>query len=184
MPSDAVICDKRCLALLAHPPAGKATQENMKRALVIALLMLFATPAWSQDVQIKKNPPAAPREERDVIPPALRYETRPSDADRYLRGGQVQYDPAFIGPLSKPYQTPTSTGRFGIAGWVSPHTPVGSPPFRLERKLRCLRVRLLGDVGRAAADLSSLMRRSTRLPRSGVPASPASRAAPPRRDGE
>ena len=102
----------------------------MKRTLVVALLVLLApcaTPALSQDVQIKKSPPAAPREERDVIPPGLQYETRPSDADRYPRGGQVQHDPAFIGPLSKPYSTPTSSGRFGIAGWVSPHTPVGSP---------------------------------------------------------
>lgn len=99
----------------------------MKRALVIALLLSLATPALSQDVQIKKNPPAAPQEERDVIAPALRYEIRPSDADRYPRGGQVQHDPAFIGPLSKPYETPTSSGRYGVAGWVSPHTPVGSP---------------------------------------------------------
>ncbi len=76
----------------------------MKRALVIALTVLFATPAWSQDVQIKKPAPSVPREERDVIPPGLQEETRPSDADRYPRGGQ-----------------------YGIAGWVSPTTPVGSP---------------------------------------------------------
>jgi hypothetical protein len=95
--------------------------------LVTALLVLFATPALSQDVQIKKNPPAAPREERDVIPPGLLYETRPGDTDRYPRGGQVQHDPAFIGPLSRAYETPTASGRYGIAGWVSPHTPVGSP---------------------------------------------------------
>ena len=99
----------------------------MKRALVIALLLSFATPALAQDVQIEKNPPAAPREERDVIPPPLQYERWPSDVDRYPRGGQVQYDPAFIGPVSKPYETPTSSGRYGIAGWLSPHTPVGSP---------------------------------------------------------
>ena len=99
----------------------------MKRALVIALTVFLATPAWSQDVQIKKPAPSVPREERDVIPPGLQEETRPSDADRYPRGGQVQHDPAFIGPLSKPRETPTSTGRYGIAGWVSPSTPVGSP---------------------------------------------------------
>jgi hypothetical protein len=62
-----------------------------------------------------------------VIAPGLQQETRPSDADKYPRGGQVQYDPAFIGPMSKPYETPRSTGRYGVAGWVSPNTPVGSP---------------------------------------------------------
>ena len=41
--------------------------------------------------------------------------------------GQVQHDPAFIGPMSKRRETATSTGRFGVAGWVSPNTPVGSP---------------------------------------------------------
>jgi hypothetical protein len=100
----------------------------MKRALVIAFAVLFATPAWSQDVQIKKPAPSVvPREERDVIPPGLQEETRPSDADRYPRGGQVQHDPAFIGPMSKRRETPTSSGRYGIAGWVSPTTPVGPP---------------------------------------------------------
>lgn len=101
----------------------------MKRALLIALTVLFTTPAWSQDVEIKKPAPplVRPREEREVIPPGLQNETRPSDADHYPRGGQVQHDPAFIGPLSKPRETPTSSGRYGIAGWVSPTTPVGSP---------------------------------------------------------
>jgi hypothetical protein len=98
----------------------------MKRALVIALTVLCATPAWSQ-VEIQKPAPATPREERDVIPPGLQDETRPGDADRYPRGGQVQHDPAFIGPMSKPRETPTSTGRYGVAGWVSPTTPVGPP---------------------------------------------------------
>ena len=62
-----------------------------------------------------------------MIPPGLQDETRPSDADRYPRGGQVQHDPAFIGPMSRPRETPTSSGRYGVAGWVSPSTPVGSP---------------------------------------------------------
>ena len=42
-------------------------------------------------------------------------------------GEMVEHDPAFIGPLSSRRSTPTSTGRAGIAGWVSPNTPVGSP---------------------------------------------------------
>jgi hypothetical protein len=99
----------------------------VKRALLIGLLVLFATPAWAQDVEIKKGTPGTPREEREVIiPPGLQEETRPGDADKYPRGGQVQYDPAFVGPVSKPYETPKSTGRYGISGWVSPITPVGA----------------------------------------------------------
>jgi len=99
----------------------------MKRALVVAFAVLFATAAWAQEVEIQKPAPPVTRPERDVIPPGLQDETRPSDADRYPRGGQVQHDPAFIGPLSKRRETPTSSGRFGVAGWVSPTTPVGSP---------------------------------------------------------
>ena len=99
----------------------------MKRPLVLAFTLLFAVPAWSQDVEILKPAPVAPKEERDVIPPGLQNETRPGDADRYPRGGQVQHDPAFIGPMSRPRETPTSSGRYGVAGWVSPTTPVGAP---------------------------------------------------------
>jgi len=99
----------------------------MKHALVVAFAVLFATAAWAQEVEIQKPAPPVTRPERDVIPPGLQDETRPSDADRYPRGGQVQHDPAFIGPLSKRRETPTSSGRFGVAGWVSPTTPVGSP---------------------------------------------------------
>jgi hypothetical protein len=40
--------------------------------LAIALLVPFSTPALSQDVQIEKHPPAAPREERDGPPPIRR----------------------------------------------------------------------------------------------------------------
>jgi hypothetical protein len=100
----------------------------MKRALLIGLTVLFATTAWAQDVEIRKPaPPVAPPDDRDVIAPGLQNETRPGDADRYPRGGQVQHDPAFIGPVSRPRETPTSTGRYGVAGWVSPITPVGPP---------------------------------------------------------
>src|SRR3989475_12454120 len=103
----------------------------MRYALAIALATLFVTPAWAQQVEIKKSAPSAaptPREpERDVIPPGLYDETRPSDADHYPRGGQVQHDPAFFGPLSRPRETPTSSGRIGLAGCVSASTPGRAP---------------------------------------------------------
>jgi hypothetical protein len=100
----------------------------MKYAVALALAVLLATPTWAQEVEIKKPaPPTAPEPERNMIPPGLYDETRPSDADHYPRGGQVQYDPAFIRPLSSKRETPTSTGRAGISGWTSPNTPVGPP---------------------------------------------------------
>ena len=98
----------------------------MKYAVALALLVLLATPTWAQEVEIiKPAPPIKSEPERPVIPPGLYDETRPSDADLYPRGGKVQYDPAFIGPLSRKRETATSTGRAGVSGWTSPNTPVG-----------------------------------------------------------
>src|SRR3989442_12692206 len=108
----------------------------MRYAVAIRLAVLFATRVWAQQVEIKKPaPPTAPAREpeRDVIPPGLYDETRPSDADHYPRGGQVQHDPAFFGPLSRPRETPTSSGRIGLAGLGAPGAPVrgaGGPPAK------------------------------------------------------
>src|SRR3989454_9025787 len=100
----------------------------MRYAVEITPAVLLATRAGAHEGEIKNPaPPAAREPERDVIPPGLYDETRPSDADHYPRGGQVQHDPAFFGPLSRRRETPTSTGRIGIAGWASPNTPVGAP---------------------------------------------------------
>jgi hypothetical protein len=100
--------------------------EGMKLIVAITSAVLFASPAVAQEVEIRKPAPPPVREERDVIPPGLYEETRPSDADKYPRGGQVQHDPAFLKSASTHRETPTSTGRHGIAGWTSPTTPVGS----------------------------------------------------------
>src|SRR2546427_12429723 len=100
----------------------------MRYAVATILAVLFAPPVRPQQVEIKKPaPPAAREPERDVIPPGLYDETRPSDADHYPRGGQVQHDPAFFGPLSRPRETPTSSGRIGLAGCVSASTPGRAP---------------------------------------------------------
>jgi hypothetical protein len=100
--------------------------DGMKLVVAIAALVLFASPALAQEVEIRKPAPPPVREERDVIPPGLYEETRPGDADKYPRGGQVQHDPAFVKSGSIRRETPTSSGRHGIAGWTSPTTPVGS----------------------------------------------------------
>ena len=100
----------------------------MRYAVAIALAVLFATPLCAQEVEIKKPkpvPPVARELEREVIPPGLYDVTRPGDADIYPRGGQVGIEPAFVRPLSSKVETPNWTGRAGVAGWVSPNTPVG-----------------------------------------------------------
>jgi hypothetical protein len=100
----------------------------MRCAVTIALVVLFAMPLCAQEVEIKKPkplPPVARELEREVIPPGLYDVTRPGDADIYPRGGQVGIEPAFVRPLSSKVETPNWTGRAGVAGWVSPNTPVG-----------------------------------------------------------
>jgi hypothetical protein len=94
--------------------------------LAMALAVpIAAPPAMAQQVDVEVVPPDRSREPL-VIPPGDHYEAgRPSDAEHYPRGPRVRFDPAFIRPLSVKTQTPTSTGRAGIAGWTSPNTPVG-----------------------------------------------------------
>ena len=64
-------------------------------------------------------------EPRIVTPPLLYETTRPPDADYYFPNVMVEHDPAFIEPFSSKYQTPTGSGRMGLAGWTSPNLPVG-----------------------------------------------------------
>ena len=93
-------------------------------ALLLALV--FAVPAFAQQVEIAVPSPERHRE-RAVIPPGDHYQaTRPTD-DYYPPPGQrVRYDPAFIAPLSAKTESAAGTGRAGIAGWTSPNTPVGA----------------------------------------------------------
>src|SRR5439155_9854633 len=101
--------------------------ERVKVSVVIALVLLVATPVAAQPVEIEKPaPPAEQRErERAVITPGLSGEGRPLEADNYPRGGRVPYGPGFVRGLSAERETPASTGRVGVAGWTAPNTPVG-----------------------------------------------------------
>ena len=95
---------------------------------IIGMTLLATLPAAAQQVDIETSRPAEP--ELRVLPPPLYEETtRPlPDADVYpQRGAHVDHDPAFIEPFTRTYQTTTSTGRMGLAGWTSPNPPVGSP---------------------------------------------------------
>jgi hypothetical protein len=95
-------------------------------ATVFLASVLLAVPAMAQQVDIEVLPPDRAREPI-IIAPGDQYETgRPHDHGYYPEGPRVRYNPAYVSPLSVRTQTPTSTGRAGIAGWTAPNTPVGS----------------------------------------------------------
>ena len=97
-------------------------------ACLIAGLALAAAPdAWAQ-VQIETTKPVKPETGPDfkIVAPPLQKEQRPHDADVYPGSSpRVEHEPAFIEPFAGQYETPTGSGRYGLAGWVSPNTPVG-----------------------------------------------------------
>jgi hypothetical protein len=96
--------------------------------LSLVLTGLAAGVAAAQQVDVTASPPARERGVGGVIEPGLQYEiTQPDDASYVPPGPRVHHDPAFIGPLSVSTQTPTTTGRMGIAGWTSPSVMVASP---------------------------------------------------------
>ena len=93
--------------------------------LVVVVLFTVA-PALGQQIDIQAPTPERPRQPL-ITPPGDHFQmTRPTDADYYPSPPRVNYDPAFIEPASTKIETPTSTGRMGLAGWVSPNTPIGS----------------------------------------------------------
>ncbi len=97
------------------------------KTLALALLVLaLAVPAFAQQVDIQAPAPTAP-ERPDFIVPGPYYDmTRPREADWYIYDVRVFHEPAFIVPFSEEYQTSTTRGRYGLAGWTSPNVPVGA----------------------------------------------------------
>ena len=97
---------------------------------VLVLLLFSVGPVLAQQIELPQQitQPAPERPRQPIIVPPGDHEqmTRPSDADYYPNSPVVNYDPAFIEPLSTKIETPTSTGRVGVAGWLSPNTPVGA----------------------------------------------------------
>ena len=49
----------------------------------------------------------------------------PRDDNYPLGSVRILYDPAFFSRFSIPTETPTSTGRAGLAGWTTPNPPLG-----------------------------------------------------------
>src|SRR2546425_6989068 len=97
----------------------------MRRAPVlatVAALTLGFAPAFAQDASIGVK---APSPQRATLP-SLQYEaTQPSDDNYPLGSVRILYDPAFFSEFSVPVETPTSTGRVGLAGWTTPNPPLG-----------------------------------------------------------
>ncbi len=100
----------------------------MKALAITALLLAVAGPALAQ-VDIRTAPPATPERPRDLVVTPGPYTdiTEPRENSWYPQGVRVPYEPAFIAPpMSEEYETTTSRGRYGIAGWTAPNVPVGA----------------------------------------------------------
>jgi hypothetical protein len=84
-----------------------------------------ASPAIAQtQVEIQASAPEKPPQIRIVEPtPATREATRPREADFYGTDVRVRHQPAFIEPFVGQTQGGT---KYGLSGWTSPSTPVGS----------------------------------------------------------
>ena len=100
--------------------------------LVVALMVWgglswlgAASPAIAQTpVEIQASAPEKPPQIRIVEPtPATREATRPREADFYGTDVRVRHQPAFIEPFVGQTQGGT---KYGLSGWTSPSTPVGS----------------------------------------------------------
>jgi hypothetical protein len=100
--------------------------------LSVALMILVGlswlgaeSPAIAQtQVEIQASAPEKPPQIRIVEPtPATREATRPREADFYGTDVRVRHQPAFIEPFVGQTQGGT---KYGLSGWTSPSTPVGS----------------------------------------------------------
>jgi hypothetical protein len=105
---------------------------KLSAALPVAV-MVFGGLSWLADavpasaqapVEIQTSAPEKPPQIRIVEPtPATREATRPREADFYGPDIRVRHQPAFIEPFDG--QTEGGT-KYGLSGWTSPSTPVGS----------------------------------------------------------
>jgi hypothetical protein len=103
----------------------------MKSLVLAAALIALAVPALAQ-VDIRATPPPAERPPDFVTPGPYNEVTEPRENQWYPGGVRVPYDPAFIEPLSQEYETATTRGRVGVAGWSSQNLPVGASGLRYD----------------------------------------------------
>jgi hypothetical protein len=94
-------------------------------ALAIGAL-LIAVPALAQQIEIRSTPPSSAERLGNVVTPGPYFDiSEPRENLWYPEGVRIPYDPAFIEPMSKEYESTTSRGRLGFAGWSSQNLPVG-----------------------------------------------------------
>jgi hypothetical protein len=93
--------------------------------LGLILIPVLANGALAQGpVEIKSTAPAPPRQFEIIAPgPAARDASRVPEAEFYREDQRVPYDPALIEPF---VGTTRGGTRYGLSGWTSPETPVGS----------------------------------------------------------
>jgi hypothetical protein len=95
-----------------------------KIGILAVLVVASAGPALAQQLEIEQTPPRTERP-RDFVTPGPYQDVEPVEKQWYPYNVRVPYDPAFIEPMSKEYETATTRGRYGIAGWTSQNLPVG-----------------------------------------------------------
>lgn len=98
----------------------------MKTLALVAVVLALAVPAFAQQVDIRVTPPTPERPDY-VMPGPYNDVTEPRENQWYPEGVRVPYEPAFITGASDEYETPTSRGRIGLAGWTSQNVPVSAP---------------------------------------------------------
>src|SRR2546426_5206704 len=99
------------VARMLRTTSDMMTAMRMVLGGLLVVLLFMTGSAFAQQIEIKAPTPERPRQPL-VVPPGDHFQmTRPSDADNYPSPPLVNYDPAFIEPLSKKIETPTSTGR-------------------------------------------------------------------------
>jgi hypothetical protein len=86
----------------------------------LGLVVAVATPAAAQGVQVQRT--AIERALGIVVPATDPVRSRPPDSDYYAITGGIIHEPAFFEAAS----AKTESGRYGLAGWSAPNSPVGA----------------------------------------------------------
>jgi hypothetical protein len=91
----------------------------------VILIPALADQAPAQTpVEIRSSAPAPPGQLEIIAPgPAVRDASRIPEAEFYREDQRVPYEPALIEPF---VGTTRGGTRYGLSGWTSPETPVGS----------------------------------------------------------